>query len=272
MPSDHGTLVTGLKRKIDSREITINRIERAGAICDSGRRHPTGSAESEVIGVQVAHAWVASDAKVASELEGVGALRPGEVVGEVVDGELKVLTVGQSLIEADESIPGLIGVAEDAITGACKAIVEAVYGIGPDHRGVADGEAFAVIIDDGFRRRARKEGFAEIVDVLQISAPEQGLFSGRVKMEVQPGDEGVIGRTHRSAKAVAGIVEAVADGEIVGRKITECLVEIVAHHRTRSDSSGIEAGDVLWAESPVACGHNVGIDVVVAGDRPLRGT
>src|SRR4029077_7205623 len=119
-------IVAGLERKIDSREPVAGGIERSSRVGNPGRRHPTGGAQGEVVGMRIAHARVAGDSQVSAKLERVPALRPGEIIRQVVDRELEILAVGDSLIETDEGVPGLVGVTQNAVTGASKAVMEVV--------------------------------------------------------------------------------------------------------------------------------------------------
>src|ERR1700674_1200352 len=110
--------------------------------------------------MQITDARITRDADVAAELQSMRALGPRKIIREVVDGQSQVLAVGESLIETDERIPGPVGIAYNAIALAGESVVKAVDQPRTDNAGVADGKAFAVIVNYRFGNSSGQEGFA----------------------------------------------------------------------------------------------------------------
>ncbi len=263
---DHRTVVTGLEGEVDFWEPMQTWVHGAGTVGDAGWRHPAGSPQCEIVGVQITHPRIAGHADVAANLQTVSSLGPGKIVGEIVNRKLKILAIGDALIETDEGIPGLIGVAQDSVACPRESVMKAVDGAGTDHVGVADGEPLAVVINHGFRRCAWEEGFAQVVPVLKVPAEEQSVLAGGVEVIVEACHDGVVRGTDGRAEAVARVIQAIAHGEIIGYEVAEVLIEVRLHDGTRPDAIRIHVRDVLRAESPESRRYRVGIHAVVARD------
>src|SRR4030088_954959 len=194
--------------------------------------------------MQVAGARIAREAEVSAELEGMRALRPGEVIHQVVNWNSKILAIGESLVEADERVPLLIGVTHDAEALAGESVAEVVHHGSAEHGGVTDCETPAVIGHDRFGSGSAQEWLGRVIDVLQVATPEQSVLAGGVEVIVESGNEGGVIQLDRSAEAVAGIVQAVTNGKVVGDQVSESLIEVVEHDGIGSGAGRIDAGDI----------------------------
>src|SRR5207245_2043462 len=76
------------------------------------------------------------------------------------------------------------------------------------------------------------------------------MFADGIEVVVEPGDEGVVVGLDRSPKTVAGIVQPIADGKIIGDEVPKSLIEIAKHHWIRA-AAGIETGDVGGTQPPI---------------------
>src|SRR5579864_195722 len=197
--------------------------------------------------MQIADARIARDADVSTELKGVGPFRPGKIVDEIVHGKLEIVAIDESLIETNECIPWLVGVAKNSETLAGESPAEVVDDGGTEHGGVTESEALAVVVENLFGNASRHEGLLRIVQVLQRTAPEQAVLARSIEMVVELDDECVVVEAHRVAEAVRGIIQAVARREIVCHQVAKGLVEIIQHDGTGPDPLRVKTCDVLRA-------------------------
>src|SRR5260370_35287112 len=101
---------------------------------------------------------------------------PGNVVQQVVNAYLKVVAVGNSLIQSEERVPWLVGIPYDSITlpgvSPAKRIGQR---IGQDRR-VTKCESLAVIDGGSLWHISRQKWRARVPQILQRAAPENRLF------------------------------------------------------------------------------------------------
>jgi len=116
----------------------------------------------------------------------------GKVVEEIVHGRLRIVAVGDALIQPIEDIPFLVRISQDARALAGEAPVKGIHHAGCQNRGVTDHETLAVIRKGLFRGRAGQKRRLRIIHILQRASPEQTMLAIARQVVVHSCDEGVV--------------------------------------------------------------------------------
>src|SRR4029077_7783492 len=123
------------------------------------------------------------------ELEAVGSLGPRNVIQEIMQRHLETVAEDDSLIQSQEFMPLLVGVASEPETLPCKSPMEGIGQGRAEDRNIAKGKPFAVIHDGLFRRSARQERCSLIAEILQRAAPKKSVFAVRGELVIQACNE-----------------------------------------------------------------------------------
>ena len=169
---------------------------------------------------------------------------PREIIVQIVDRCLETVAVGETLIETEESVPFLVGVAKDARTLTGKSPTERIGEGVAQNRCVAHGKTLAVVRQSLYGCRSRQEGGLRVVQILQVSAPEDGVLPVRTQLVIDFRDEGVVIQLHRRAETEAGIIKPVSHRAVVGLKRPIGRVEVAEHGRIGPQPQRINIRDL----------------------------
>src|SRR5208283_248370 len=157
----HGIVIVADIARIDL-GIAIGRVagierRRVLGVGEAGTGKPVriGLAAAEGV-VQIAF-LIAQEGKLQSDLPGVASVYPGNIVREIVHRTLERGRARDALIEGQEVIPLLGGIADCAEALANEAVAETVDERRSNHRGIADNDSLVVIHGVLFRRSTRQE-------------------------------------------------------------------------------------------------------------------
>src|SRR5216684_4769221 len=125
---------------------------------------------------------------------------------------LETMAIGDSLVEPEESIPRLIGIADECSALASKSPMKSICQGVAQYRRISNREPLAVIQDSLLWGSTREKRRLRIAEILKGAAPEQNLLSVGGKVVVHAGDDRVVVQTDWRGKAVSGVVHSVTYG------------------------------------------------------------
>src|SRR5246127_322610 len=95
--------------------------------------------------MQVAGARISGDFNRGSKLERVGPLGPGKVIDKIVQRQLEIVAEVNSLIQTQERVPLLVGVAYDAKALASESPMKGVGHGRTENGDISQGKPFAMV-------------------------------------------------------------------------------------------------------------------------------
>src|ERR1700686_1872073 len=167
----------------------IRGIQATGGKREADRRCPVGCAQAEIFGVQITRAGIGSQADDAAKLEGMRLPCPGQIILQVVQTYLEIVAINEALIEPQEGVPRLVGIADDAKTLPRESPEKRIGEIVAEHSGIAESKAFAVVDVRLLRRIAGQKWSAWVAQILERSTPEQQVPAVRGETIIKAGEE-----------------------------------------------------------------------------------
>src|ERR1700687_468536 len=163
---------------------------------------------------------------------------------------LEIVTIVDALIQAQKCVPRLIvgGVTDDAEALPGESPNKGIGESGANHRGVSEGEPFAVVAGGLLRRVARQEGGPRVAQILRGAAPEQQVLAVSGEPVIDSSNKNVVIQLGGRPENESGIVESISGGRVVRHRLTgaECFVEIagvaneIDHGRINPYTSWVE--------------------------------
>src|SRR4030081_1780489 len=225
--TEHGIVI--LRSRCRLSESPIGGIEvSAVGVGKAGRRHPVCGSLAQAEGMFVAETRIADKADVCPKLKRVRAAGPGKIIKELIYRDLRIVALGDALVQAVEQVPRLIRIAHDACALTRKCPAEVVNGRRAEDSRVAKGKPLAVVCDNLFRWGSWQERCLRVEYVLQAAPPEQGVIAVGSEVIIQSGDESIVIQADGGSETKARIIQTVADRAVIGYKLSgaEGLVEI----------------------------------------------